>query len=83
MEFFEKKNKDNPLLFSEISEAWKKTVEEKTLNNTEILSIKNNILLIKTQNPVYRNEITLNKAKILKEINKKLKIQKLKELKII
>ena len=82
-EFFEKKNQENPLLFSEIIEAWKHAVEEQIFKNTDILSIKNKVLLIKTPNPVYRNEIVLNKTNILRKINKRLKNQTLKELKII
>ena len=83
VEFFEKKNQENPLLFNETIQAWKQAVEEKIFKNTEILSLKNKVLLIKTPNPIYRNEITLNKTNIIRKINKRLKKQKLKELKII
>ena len=82
-DFFEIKNQENPLLFSEITKAWKQAVEEQTFKHTDILSIKNKILLIKTPNPVYRNEITLNKTNIVKKINKKLKKQIIRDLKII
>ena len=83
VEFFNNKNQENPLLFNEIMEAWKKAVDKQTLKNTEVLSINNKILLIKTSNPVCRNEMFLNKTNILKKINKRLKNQTLKELKII
>ena len=83
VEFFNNKNQENPLLFNEIMEAWKKAVDKQTLKNTEVLSINNKILLIKTSNPVCRNEMFLNKTNIIKKINKRLKNQTLKELKII
>ena len=83
VEFFNNKNKENPLLFNEIMEAWKQAVDKQTLKNTEVLSINNKILLIKTSNPVCRNEMFLNKTNIIKKINKRLKNQTLKELKII
>ena len=83
VEFFNNKNQENPLLFNEIMEAWKKAVDKQTLKNTEVLSINNKILLIKTSNPVCRNEMFLNKTNIIKKINKRLKSQTLKELKII
>ncbi len=83
VKFFDKKNQENPLLYGEITEAWKRAVEEQIFKKTDILSIKNKVLLIKTPNPVYRNEIVLNKTNIIKNINKRLKNHQIKELKII
>ena len=83
VKFFDKKNQENPLLYSEITEAWKQAVEEQIFKKTDILSIKNKVLLIKTPNPVYRSEIALNKTNIIKNINKRLKNHQIKELKII
>ena len=54
-----------------IEQAWKKIVGEAISKNTEIIQIKRGNLFIKTSNPVWRNELSLQKRELLEKINKK------------
>ena len=65
--FFNTSNQEDPFLFIGISSAWKSVVDKTIYNNTDLVSVNNQILLIKTTNPVYRNEITLKKMEIIKK----------------
>ena len=53
-----------------IEQLWKKTVGEIIFKKTKIIKFEHNILLIKTNTPVWRNELTLQKNNLIKKINR-------------
>ena len=62
--------------FNEINESinleksWKHIVGKIIDKNTEIISLKKGELIIKTSNPVWRNELSLQKKDLLAKIKK-------------
>ena len=53
-----------------IQTSWEKTVGKLINNNTEIESFKNGKIKIKVSNPIWRNEISLQKQGILEKLKK-------------
>ena len=63
-----------------ISRIWEEVVGKAIAKNTEIINIKHGIIVIKTKNPVWRNELNFEKENLLqklKEKEPKLKIKKI------
>ena len=63
-----------------IQKLWKKTLGKPIINNTEIKSFKNGIITVRVSNPVWRNELSLQKQIILEKLQKNqsdLKINKI------
>ena len=73
--FFNKNGKEKPQNFIEINKAWEIKIEKKIRKRVKIIEIENNSLILKTENPVARNEILLRKKEILSIINKETKIK--------
>ena len=61
----------------EVEEIWKKIVGSQINKNTEIKEIKNNKIYIKTTNPIWRCELTLQKRNLIDMLNKQLKNKKI------
>ena len=59
---------------------WGKTVGNKISKNTEPMSVKNGILVIKTTNSVWKQELQIQKTEIIKRLNKRLKKNIIKEI---
>ena len=59
---------------------WGKTVGNKISKNTEPMSVKNGILVIKTTNPVWKQELQIQKTEIIKRLNNRLKKNIIKEI---
>ena len=53
-----------------LTTAWKQNVGEPILKNTEILDFKNGKLIIKTSNPIWRNELSFQKNDLLNRLQK-------------
>ena len=53
-----------------ISTAWKNIVGKTITKNTEIKSIKNGKVTIKTANPIWRNELVFQKEDLLNRLKK-------------
>ena len=53
-----------------LTAAWKKSVGGSILKNTEIIDFKNGKLLIKTSNPIWRNELSFQKNELLNKLQK-------------
>ena len=56
--------------FINIKKSWEKIVGESISKKTEIISCKNGKIIIKTTNPVWRNELTFQKHDLLIKIKK-------------
>ena len=56
------------------------TVGNKISKNTEPMSVKNGILVIKTTNPVWKQELQIQKTEIIKKLNNRLKKNIIKEI---
>ncbi len=53
-----------------LTKAWKQNVGEPIFNNTEILDFKNGKLIIRTSNPIWRNELSFQKKELLNKLQK-------------
>ena len=53
-----------------IQKTWKKTVGKPISQNTEIESFKRGTIKVKTSNPVWRNELSLQKQSLLEKLKK-------------
>ena len=51
-----------------LTAAWKQSVGDPILKNTEILDFKNGKLIIKTSNPIWRNELYFQKNELLNKL---------------
>ena len=63
-----------------IEKEWDKTVGKLISKNTEITRFDNGKLTVKTSNPVWRNELTLQKSELLKKLNQTIKEILIKEI---
>tara|TARA_A100001011_G_scaffold79600_2_gene82416 strand:- start:20 stop:295 length:276 start_codon:yes stop_codon:yes gene_type:complete len=61
---------------------WREVVGEKISQNVETKEIRNGVLFLKAKTPVWRNEIYLIKNNIIGKLNKKLKNNIIKDLRI-
>ena len=59
---------------------WNETVGESISKNTEPMSVKNGMLVIKTTNPVWKQELQIQKSEIIKKLNYRLKKNIIKEI---
>ena len=60
--------------------AWEKTVGNPIIKNSKIESFKNGIIKIKVSNPIWRNELSLQKQILLEKLQKKEPNLKIKDL---
>ena len=65
---------------AELEKNWKDIAGPQIAKNTEITSIKNGKLIIKTSNPTWRCELSLQKNKLLVSLNKTNKKEKIKDI---
>mgnify|MGYP001197827067 CR=1 FL=1 len=65
-----------------INKIWEEVVGEPISKNTKIISYKKQTLIIKASNPVWRNELSLQKNNLLENLQKKIN-KKIKTIKII
>ena len=63
-----------------IQTAWEKMVGRLISKNTTIKSFKNGTIKIKTSNPVWRNELSLQKETLLEKLQKTEPNLKIKEI---
>ena len=59
---------------------WGEAVGNKISKNTEPMSVKNGVLVIKTTNSVWKQELQIQKIEIIKKLNKRLKKNIIKEI---
>ena len=64
-------------------DLWGDVVGQKIKENTEPIEVKFGIMTVKTKNPVWKQELQLQKEDIIKSINKKLMKTKIKDLRFI
>tara|TARA_B100001248_G_scaffold12558_1_gene8241 strand:+ start:20321 stop:20596 length:276 start_codon:yes stop_codon:yes gene_type:complete len=64
-------------------DLWGDVVGQKIKENTEPLEVQFGILTVKTKNPVWRQELQIQKEDIIKSINKKLVKTMIKDLRFI
>ena len=68
-ELFQKKLYKEINVHVNIQKVWKKTFGEPINNNTKIKSYKHGVLTIITSNPIWRNELSLQKKEIIDKLN--------------
>tara|TARA_B100000945_G_C20192628_1_gene507630 strand:- start:183 stop:464 length:282 start_codon:yes stop_codon:yes gene_type:complete len=66
-----------------IQNIWTEVVGKTISINTEIIEVKNKTLLVKTKNPIWRNELSLQKTDLLKKLNKNKHINNIKDIRFI
>ena len=52
-----------------LEQRWKTVVGKTISKNTEVVHLKKGTLIIKTSNPIWRNELSLQKKELLDKIN--------------
>ena len=63
-----------------LNKLWKKIVGKTIAQNTEIVDIKHGKILIKTTNPIWRNELIFQKEDLLKRLKKEESKLNIKEI---
>ncbi|MDP6936368.1 MAG: DUF721 domain-containing protein [Candidatus Marinimicrobia bacterium] len=63
-----------------LEKEWGKMVGELIAKNTEITSFSNGRLTVKTSNPVWRNELTLQKPELIQKLNQIMTDTPIKEI---
>ena len=66
-----------------IQNIWTEVVGKTISINTEIIEVKNKTLLVKTKNPIWRNELSLQKTDLLKKLNNNKHINNIKDIRFI
>ena len=79
--FLRKSGLDSGVEQQKALKIWGKIVGNKISKNTEPMSVKNGILVIKTTNPVWKQELQIQKTEIVKRLNNRLKKNIIKEIK--
>ena len=64
-------------------DLWGDVVGQKIKENTEPLEVQFGVMTVKTKNPVWKQELQLQKEDIIKSINKKLIKTTIKDLRFI
>ena len=64
-------------------DLWEEVVGQKIKENTEPIEVQFGIMTVKTKNPVWKQELQLQKEDIIKSINKKLIKTTIKDLRFI
>jgi len=62
---------------------WKEVVGEKISNNTEPQGVEHGTLTVSVSNPTWRQELVFKKKEIIKELNKKIGENTIKEVRFI
>ena len=78
--FLKKSGLNSGVEQQEALKIWGETVGNKISKNTEPMSVKNGILVIKTTNPVWKQELQIQKTEIIKKLNCRLKKNIIKEI---
>ena len=52
-----------------IEKTWKNIVGKNISKNTEVVYYKKGVLTIKTSNPIWRNELSLQKKELIDKVN--------------
>jgi len=78
--FLKKSGLNSGVEQQEALKIWGETVGNKISKNTEPMSVKNGILVIKTTNPVWKQELQIQKTEIIKKLNNRLKKNIIKEI---
>ena len=60
--------------------AWEKTVGKPIINNTQIKSFNNGKIIVKVSNPIWRNELSLQKQNMLEKLQKEEPSLKIKNI---
>ena len=79
-ELFQKKLYKEINVHVHIQKIWKKTFGEPINNNTKIKSYKRGVLTIITSNPIWRNELSLQKKEIINKLKSSEPNLKIKEI---
>ena len=78
--FLKKSGLNSGVEQQEALKIWGETVGNKISKNTEPMSVKNGILVIKTTNSVWKQELQIQKTEIIKRLNNRLKKNIIKEI---
>ena len=71
-------------VYDKIKTIWENDIDLQIQNNTEIINLNNDILIIQTTTPTWKTELGFQKTELLKNINKHLSLrQQIKDIKFI
>ena len=71
-------------IYDKIKQIWNNEIDKQIKENTEIINLNNNTIIIKTTTPTWKTELSFQKTELLKIINNKLKpIKPIKDIRFI
>ena len=71
-------------VYDKIKEIWNNNIDDTIKQNTEIINLNNDIVIIKTTTPTWKTELGFQKTELLKIINDNLEISKpIKDIRFI
>ena len=71
-------------IYDKIKTIWDNHIDSQIQNNTEIINLNNNTLIIQTATPTWKTELGFQKTELLKTINQHLSPrQQIKDIKFI
>tara|TARA_X000000368_G_C22967426_1_gene683838 strand:+ start:768 stop:1043 length:276 start_codon:yes stop_codon:yes gene_type:complete len=79
-DFLKKSGLNSGVEQQEALKIWKETVGNIISKNTKPISVKNGVLIIKTINPAWKQELQIQKTEIIKQLNSRLKKNIIKEI---
>lgn len=65
-----------------IWEVWRELMDEYTVNNTRSLQLQDKVLVIRVESAILRQELAMNKSRLLQLLNKSLEHIKLEDIQI-
>ena len=71
-------------IYDKVQKIWEKSIDQQIKNNTKIINLNNNVLIVKTTTPTWKTELGFQKSELLSIINKNLKPnQPIKDIRFI
>ena len=60
-------------IYDQIKQIWNNKIDKQIQQNTEIINLNNDVIIIKTTKPTWKTELGFQKTELLKIINDNLK----------
>ena len=71
-------------IYDQIKQIWNNKMDKQIQQNTEIINLNNDVIIIKTTTPTWKTELGFQKTELLKIINNNLKsVKPIKDIKFL
>ena len=82
-DFVKRAEIDKPIAQGSALSMWDETVGSKIRKNTEATTIESGVLTVKSTNAVWRQELQLEKRKMIEKLNKKIGKEIVKDIRFL